>query len=324
MGKAANIFRFPSKMRGLSDGRGYPSPTDPVQYNQYPLPEGDKGTAQTIERMMALAMGNEGAENPHIREAALRIVSQCASKDSACERQMVLEWVKANIAFRNEYGEVIQSPMVTLYDFQAGDCDDHSTLIAALLMSLGHTVQFSTVATNGAQQDQHVMPMALDHETGQWITLDSTVSASYAGWFPKNVTRGTAWGAMALPATAQAGLGFLGDCPDGYYTDQDGNCQPGSGFVPAFTQITSAVAPLVQPFVNAAAYRDACNGPYGYLDPNCGYNPNQSQFYVRTPQLNTAGFGFPSGQINISPTTLLLGGAAFAVLLVALSRSKRR
>ncbi len=80
--------------------------------------------------------------------------------------------------------------VVTL-QLKAGDCDDHSVLIAALLKSIGYQVQFKTVATErgNPQQFSHVYVIVRDKRTGQWVPLDSTVPGSFAGWEPPMIYR---------------------------------------------------------------------------------------------------------------------------------------
>ena len=84
--------------------------------------------------------------------------------------------------------------MVTL-QLCAGDCDDHSMLIASLLKTLGYTTRFNTVAADAEDPNQftHVFCEVLDPTTQQWTALDSTVAKSTPGWRPDNVYRQKAW-----------------------------------------------------------------------------------------------------------------------------------
>src|SRR5581483_3845755 len=71
-----------------------------------------------------------------------------------------------------------------------GDCDDHSTLIAALLKSLGYKVQFKVVATDQGSTDfTHVYAVVKDKRSGQWVPLDSTVARAFPGWEPPGIQR---------------------------------------------------------------------------------------------------------------------------------------
>src|SRR5579871_4960062 len=120
------------------------------------LPAGDAGTAKTIAWMRNFAGGSEGARNPWVRKVALDIVRGLDPRDYHGQIRNVFFWVKQNIEFRGEYRETVQTPLVTL-SMKAGDCDDHVTLMAALLMSLGHRVRPVTVSTDQFQgQFTHV------------------------------------------------------------------------------------------------------------------------------------------------------------------------
>ncbi|HZU29550.1 MAG TPA: transglutaminase family protein, partial [Candidatus Angelobacter sp.] len=117
------------------------------------IPDGDAGIARTIQFMRLAAL--QGARSPQIRGLALHIVRDVPSRDSQGEVQAIYNWVKQNIKFRGEYEETIQTPEVTLR-FRAGDCDDHSVLLSALLASIGYRTEFKTVAVRGERQYSHV------------------------------------------------------------------------------------------------------------------------------------------------------------------------
>jgi hypothetical protein len=149
---------------------------------------GDRAIRKTILHMHALVIGPEGVGHPDVRVAALEAVR--GSVKNLNEIDFVLDWVKKHIEFRGENAETLQSPVVTL-QLGAGDCDDHSILIAALLRSLGYNVQFKTVAAQRADPTQfsHVYVIVQDKRTGQWKGLDSTVPDSFAGWEPRVIYR---------------------------------------------------------------------------------------------------------------------------------------
>jgi transglutaminase-like putative cysteine protease len=151
----------------------------PLNATRVRISSGDRGIAQTIRYMYGVVMGNEGVTNPEIRRAALQIVQNVASRDQQGEISTILQWVKANIKFRGEYKETVQTPLVTL-QLHAGDCDDQSTLMAALLGSLGYKCRFRTVAADptAPYAFSHVFTEVFQRKTGAWISLDSTVPQS--------------------------------------------------------------------------------------------------------------------------------------------------
>lgn len=80
--------------------------------------------------------------------------------------------------------EMVQTPERTL-EVGTGDCDDKSTLLAALLESTGHPARFTVVAFNG-NPFSHVL---VESKVGsnRWIPAE-TIIPKPLGWFPSGVT----------------------------------------------------------------------------------------------------------------------------------------
>lgn len=158
------------------------------QMRRWKIGGGDSAIRKTILHMQALVLGPEGVGHPSTRVAAIEAAR--GSVKNLTEIDAVLAWVKRNIEFRGENAETLQSPIVTL-QLRAGDCDDHSILIAAMMRSLGYNVQFKTVAASRQDPTQfsHVYVVAQDKRTGAWKALDSTVPGSFAGWEPPRIYR---------------------------------------------------------------------------------------------------------------------------------------
>jgi len=189
---------------------------NPYQMRRFTIGHGDQAIFKTIKHMQRLAFGPEGVGHPQVRIAAIEAVRGAIK--SVDEIDHVLTWVKRNIEFRGEHAETLQSPVVTL-QLAAGDCDDHSSLIAAMLESLGYRTQFKTVATRPDDpQFSHVYVIVKDKRNpGQWIAIDSTVGQSFAGWEPPMIFRqrtypnprrtlGDQPALVPLPAAAPTGL----------------------------------------------------------------------------------------------------------------------
>jgi transglutaminase-like putative cysteine protease len=158
------------------------------------LPAGDFGVKRTIHWMNQLARGTEGARNPRVRELAIAIVRGQPDRDDYAQASALYYWVKSNIEFRGEPDEVISSPLVTL-QIRAGDCDDHATLMTALLRALGIEARFVTVAADASAPETftHVYTQAWIRQSQQWLTLDTTVANARPGWQPARVTRVRTW-----------------------------------------------------------------------------------------------------------------------------------
>ncbi len=213
------------------------------------LPPGDAGVYKTIAKMNQLLMGPEGQSSPSVRGVTLEVVR--GSVRNLNEIDFIFDWVKNHIDFRGETDETLQSPKVTL-DYAAGDCDDISLLLAAMLGSIGYDVRFATVAVahDDPLQFSHVYAEVKDKQTGRWVPLDTTVGESYPGWQPDDITRKAMYATKPLGAFRRRGL-FRGL---GQTEDQEGEIAIAN---PADTQAltgSSAIAyNLAAPLVQAGA-----------------------------------------------------------------------
>lgn len=215
-----------------------------------PLPAGDRGIALTIGFMRQAAEHGQG--DPQIRQLALKIVASVPNNDTAGELAAIYRWVKANIAFRGELDETVQSPEVTL-KFMAGDCDDFSVLIAALAGALGYQWDFKTVALSQTAGDfTHVYPVVEDYASGQWVPLDATVEGAYPGWEPAGITRAATWKGLGM-----ARFKGLGD-------DNTGDQSSGQNAAQQISDVLTAATPIVYAFRDP---RDHYTPPRVYVPP---------------------------------------------------------
>jgi transglutaminase-like putative cysteine protease len=171
---------------------GLLSAADFVAPYTVPVPDGDAGIAATIREMEKLVYGAKGVKSWAVRQAAIEAVR--GVERGQHEIDSVFHWVRDHIEFRGEYSETLQSPEATLR-LGAGDCDDQSTLQAALLASLGYRTRFRTVAMRDDPEEySHVYLEVLD--AGHWTPLDTTVQGSYPGWEPPQIARSQTYGVM--------------------------------------------------------------------------------------------------------------------------------
>lgn len=274
-----------------------------VPYASYafPLAGGDAGIFQTIGHMMQLVNGPEGVFSPQVRAQAVAIVANAVKHVN--EIDTVFQWIKKNIKFRGEHGETLQSPVVTL-NMKAGDCDDHSTLGAALLRSLGYSTRFKTVAPHARypKEFSHVYLEARDKRSGRWVALDTTVKRSSPGWEPEIMYRSQTF-AVPIRRRFNGGraLGWLGD--DSFQPLPQVPLVPGVAAPPGLSPGYQALFDLTQPFAQAGA---------SLLAHGQTANPNI------TGNLNFAGVsaGFPSA----IPTWLIIGGVALVAFMVIKKR----
>jgi Transglutaminase-like superfamily len=142
---------------------GGPGRSFPYSSKKFKIGDGDAGILATVRMMQSVTFGPEGVGNVRVRGAALDAIRG------------------------TQRG--IQTPFVTL-QLGAGDCDDHSTLLAAMLESVGFETRFNTISTGGDPDEfSHVFTEVKERGTGRWLAMDSTVRSSYPGWRPPNARR---------------------------------------------------------------------------------------------------------------------------------------
>jgi hypothetical protein len=157
--------------------------------------DGDRGIAQTIAEMKTLLNGPQGVRSWVVQRAAADAVR--GTERGNPEIDSIFNWVKDNIEFRGEAGEVLQSPEATI-NLGMGDCDCQALLIAALARSRGYQTDFRTVAMRGSEGDySHVYALVQDKYTGDWIPMDTTVERAYPGWEPDYIARAQDYGAAS-------------------------------------------------------------------------------------------------------------------------------
>lgn len=150
-----------------------------MQYQLRDIPAGEAGTDSTLKSIAVLV--DKSLQSPYIRQLALTIIKNKAgrtpSKFKQC--QAVYRYVIDNIAYINDpIGvETVQSPENTV-SLGGGDCDDHSALNAALLMSIGFPVRFRVIGFDPAAfKHIFVEVYVLD----RWLPFDTTVK-KYLGF----------------------------------------------------------------------------------------------------------------------------------------------
>lgn len=124
-----------------------------------------------------------GKRDPEIRELAVRIVSSCRGKDYRCEAETLHRWVQDNIRYaRDPLGvERFATANRTLQE-RAGDCDDSSITLSALLESIGHETRLIFIDGDLSGKFTHVIAQAKIRDT--WYWMETTKKVPF-GWAPK-------------------------------------------------------------------------------------------------------------------------------------------
>jgi transglutaminase-like putative cysteine protease len=114
-------------------------------------------------------------------------VADLPQYDRMGEVKALHAFVRDSIRYTNDPAgvELLQTPKATL-EIGTGDCDDKSTLLAALLQSIDRPARFVAVGFTPANQYSHVL---VETRNGKgWMPLE-TIKPVAAGWGPKNVSK---------------------------------------------------------------------------------------------------------------------------------------
>lgn len=153
-------------------------------YQLQMIPDGTAGTRATLAKMGRLVKQYKTV--PVIRELALKITRSLPNKSWSGEATAVQEWVRDNIRYVRDVAgvETLQSPVQTLR-LRQGDCDDHATLTASLLATIGHPTRFVAIGFSKG----HFAHVLTQTKVGtKWLPLETTENWAF-GEIPKNVAQ---------------------------------------------------------------------------------------------------------------------------------------
>lgn len=143
------------------------------------IPEGPAGIAATLK-----IMGNfvrQGKKLITVRNKALTLTQQLDQKDWSGEVRCLHAYVRDHIRYIGDITDIetVQEANITLSN-HAGDCDDKSVLLAAMLESIGHPTKFVAVGfTPGVYEHVYVETKIGNN----WIALETTEPVDM-GWEP--------------------------------------------------------------------------------------------------------------------------------------------
>lgn len=105
-------------------------------------------------------------------------------KDWEKELVALFNWIRANVRYTRDPSntDLFSAPEQTLL-MKAGDCDDYTSVLGALLMSSGQLVRARVIQTTDAPSFNHIYLLTnpAGDGKGKWVPLDASV-AKPAGW----------------------------------------------------------------------------------------------------------------------------------------------
>lgn len=142
----------------------------PTNYYLLGIPSGRRGVRTTLKLMSQLV--ERYKVNPCVRELAVKITNRLPGKHYTKEAAALQQWVQRNIRYvRDVRGvETLQTPVKTL-QLKAGDCDDHSILLAAMLESIHHPTRFVAIGTSPGSFNHVFVETEIKP---RWVPLETT------------------------------------------------------------------------------------------------------------------------------------------------------
>lgn len=120
-----------------------------------------------------------------IRLHALDLVRHLPPRQWQAQAEALHEFVRDEIRYVKDpvNVELVTTPEKTL-ELRAGDCDDKSVLLAALLESIGHPARFLAIGLNGGPFSHVLVQTKIGPE---WVSAETIVPVAL-GWHPRGVT----------------------------------------------------------------------------------------------------------------------------------------
>lgn len=161
-------------------------PRTPTVARMGELPPGRAGTKKTLDLMRQVVLDSLKDPSQKIRETALSIVRGLAPRRSFAEVAALQHYVRDNIRYVHDPVpfELLQTPQKTL-EYRAGDCDDKSMLLAALLMATGHPARFVSLGFKGGPLSHVLVDTRI---RDKWVPLETIVEDAEPGWMPSGIT----------------------------------------------------------------------------------------------------------------------------------------
>jgi hypothetical protein len=169
--------------------RYLPPPPEHPRVDRRRIPTGLAGTRRTTAHVGRLI--RDGAGDFYVRQKAIDILLArgVPPKDYLGEIAALFQWVQRHVRYTKDpfQIEVLHSARRML-ELRAGDCDDMTIVLGALVKSVGHPVRIVLTGPDPRRPDlfSHIYLEARHHD--QWIPLDATMPYAM-GWSPRTPVR---------------------------------------------------------------------------------------------------------------------------------------
>lgn len=153
------------------------------------IPRGYAGTLRTLEHVIDLVKC--GAKDFYVRQTAIRIVRRrgVRPKDYLGEIKALFEWVQQHIRYtRDPFRVEVLHSARRMLQLRAGDCDDMSIVLGAMLEAIGHSVRLVLTGSDPRKRDKFTHIYIEVFHRGRWLPLDATMPYPM-GWSPRAPVR---------------------------------------------------------------------------------------------------------------------------------------
>jgi hypothetical protein len=151
------------------------------------VPSGSRGTLATAE--IIGRMIRDGAKDFLVRQKAIQIfrIAGVRPKDRFGEIRSLFEWVRRNVRYTRDIFRVeLLHTARRMLELRAGDCDDMTILLGAMLRSTGHPVRLILAGFRKRRPHSYSHIFLEANLGGHWIALDATMERPI-GWAPPAV-----------------------------------------------------------------------------------------------------------------------------------------
>jgi hypothetical protein len=278
-----------------------------------PLLSGEPGTKQTIDLMRQLI--DEAVADQNFVRFAVDLVRGVPAYDDLSEAHAVYTWVQGHIRFTKDpvTKEKLYPPQ-ELLKIRAGDCDDISMLMAALLIAIGYPARLITLAANPASPNDfsHVyVEGEIPPGSGWWVPMDAARSDAEFGVAPPTYSRKRAW-SLTDDTFQDLGRSHPRRALSGYprFATYRGQSFLGDDSEDALIAQSMAELPAIMYASQGVPVSSVAASPYGTY--STGYTPGAG--------IPPAGYQLPAVSASLSSSSmmplLLIGGAVLMVMMM--------
>jgi transglutaminase-like putative cysteine protease len=148
------------------------------------VPRGTTGTLRTAKIIAKLVQ--DGAKDFYVRQKAIEVFRtyDVKAKNRMGEVNALFDFVKRNIRYTRDIFRVeLLHSARRMLELRAGDCDDMTILLGAMLLSTGHPVRLVLAGfrPNRPHAYSHIYPEV--NVRGRWMAVDATMDKPI-GWAP--------------------------------------------------------------------------------------------------------------------------------------------